>query len=1182
MADNETIRQRIISSVFSKLNANGHQETYVSHVKIWEDVPPEEGGKKPRYILIAKSSDGNGFMHKSKLNSNGSFSVGKTWKIQELRGVEVVNQLAFNVTLARTYKWQTENEKDQADFVSALIKLFRTVAGGAPLQVKGIRDPDSSSTSTSRQPLPQQPYMRMERAPTPPNGAPLLPATPRRPYANGRPDTGSVRSASPVTVPSNKLRSISRPRRPPSPISIRPESPDAAYTATAASERFATPSSRSRPMESSIQPPPPSALRPRQGRRPSNASSSVRSAGATTVSSQIPSIALPTTPNQSTFNSSFASASISAPTPVTPITITPTPQTGRPRLNGTPLGISSSLEVPFASSSSLSSSLTAPSPVSAYELSPETPRPRNLSPAPSQRSRQYSNGSSEAPPVQARREPNARVSFFDPANQTTLDRLLSGETTFKDEKDEDEGEGGEVGEETAQAMLTSVEEMLEGYEWASGDLLGGAGGSTTDQIEARLLDELMALEKANIHSFIESDDRVNIVLKYLDDAITELDGLDSVISSYKIHLNAVSDDITFIQSQDRGLQVQTQNQRALLTELEELLQTVQVDRDALLVLTQESLEKGVERLEEAATQLYKALQAGRDRDMAATMERLEEYRTYNSQFCKRLYDFLSIMCTAQSKMLLGDSNGIVRTARGKPSILDHKPLETYLGRYGGLMLYLKEMDESMYAKLCAAYFSAVSNLHSTQIKAFLSSCNGLIKKGGDEDNDGFGNATPTGTTGRAAAGVRRAGTIVRSPLEARRERKEQADGEMRASDAFMLVLERIAPMVYSEEEFIADFLQINDAALTFADYMGLENYFRRQAARSAGLSSATLKLVRGAMDLIFGFLPAELKIWLDAALAKDQLHIIGMVVCLERFLNDAEERGNAFFIGLLEKQHARLKGLFERRVGEHIKSVEETKLTSKKRNGVAPFIKYFPTYVSRVETQLIGSDTLEIRQIVDVSYDKIVQAMFAALKQMAKMDGEGEDKGQLNYHVILIENMHHFVAEMSQLDIGSVAAFLQKAQAIYDESLNAYVKIVLRRPFSKIIDYFEGVERLLKTTAPTEISSNGTYSKSALKKVVKEYNSKDIRKNVDALFKRVEKHFDEASEKATSEEVSSSTGIAPGTVLVGVWKACEEELLRITELFGKRITQCYASTAVTLEYNSGDVEAAFKRHRVAS
>jgi exocyst complex component 1 len=78
-------------------------------------------------------------------------------------------------------------------------------------------------------------------------------------------------------------------------------------------------------------------------------------------------------------------------------------------------------------------------------------------------------------------------------------------------------------------------------------------------------------------------------------------------------------------------------------------------------------------------------------------------------------------------------------------------------------------------------------------------------------------------------------------------------------------------MVYSEEDFIADFLQINDAALTFADYMGLENYFRRQAARGAGLSQATTKLVRGAMELIFGFLPAELKAWLDTTLAKDQL-----------------------------------------------------------------------------------------------------------------------------------------------------------------------------------------------------------------------------------------------------------------------------------------------------------------------
>ena len=129
-------------------------------------------------------------------------------------------------------------------------------------------------------------------------------------------------------------------------------------------------------------------------------------------------------------------------------------------------------------------------------------------------------------------------------------------------------------------------------------------------------------------------------------------------------------------------------------------------------------------------------------------------------------------------------------------------------------------------------------------------------------------------------------------------------------------------------------------------------------------------------------------------------------------------------------------------------------------------------------------------------------------------------------------------------------------------------------------DYFEGIERVLKTTAPSEVPSNSNYSKSALKKVVKEYNAKDVRKHIDSLFKRVEKHFTEASEKATSEDVS--TGIASGTVMVGVWKACEDELLRITDVFVKRIDQCYKDMGVSLEYSATDVQAAFKRHRVSA
>jgi hypothetical protein len=75
----------------------------------------------------------------------------------------------------------------------------------------------------------------------------------------------------------------------------------------------------------------------------------------------------------------------------------------------------------------------------------------------------------------------------------------------------------------------------------------------------------------------------------------------------------------------------------------------------------------------------------------------------------------------------------------------------------------------------------------------------------------------------------------------------------------------------AEETFVADFLHTTDSSLTFADYMNLDSYFKRQAVRGLELSEATLKLVRGAMDLIFGFLPQEIKSWVEGVSKRDPL-----------------------------------------------------------------------------------------------------------------------------------------------------------------------------------------------------------------------------------------------------------------------------------------------------------------------
>lgn len=52
-------------------------------------------------------------------------------------------------------------------------------------------------------------------------------------------------------------------------------------------------------------------------------------------------------------------------------------------------------------------------------------------------------------------------------------------------------------------------------------------------------------------------------------------------------------------------------------------------------------------------------------------------------------------------MLLGDNDGLSIVEKRRPIMASHREFENYLGRYAGIMLYLKEMDEAVYGKLCA-------------------------------------------------------------------------------------------------------------------------------------------------------------------------------------------------------------------------------------------------------------------------------------------------------------------------------------------------------------------------------------------------------------------------------------------------------------------------------------------------
>lgn len=128
---------------------------------------------------------------------------------------------------------------------------------------------------------------------------------------------------------------------------------------------------------------------------------------------------------------------------------------------------------------------------------------------------------------------------------------------------------------------------------------------------------------------------------------------------------------------------------------------------------------------------------------------------------------------------------------------------------------------------------------------------------------------------------------------------------------------------------------------------------------------------------------------------------------------------------------------------------------------------------------------------------------------------------------------------------------------------------------NQLQDFFDGVDRVSKGNT-NEIASNSSFNKGALRKVTKDCNSKDIKKHIDSLAKRVEKHFTEGLEKD-----DAASGVTSAKLLSTVWKACESELLKLTQQWSSQISQLYGE-GVSLDFTIGDVETAFRRQKLGS
>lgn len=189
-------------------------ESYITHIRITEDAsspsaPPSPESavenKKSRAVIVSVKRSGRVRLHKARENNNGTFSIGKTWVLDDLSAIESytgaiptsyeeqqrkewAGETGVLVTIQKPYFWQTATAKEKDFFIGSLVKIYRKYTKGREPQLTGFtpRELAEFSSTPAQRPRPSQPPSASPSpAPSYPTPPPFEPPTP--PYGGGQP-----------------------------------------------------------------------------------------------------------------------------------------------------------------------------------------------------------------------------------------------------------------------------------------------------------------------------------------------------------------------------------------------------------------------------------------------------------------------------------------------------------------------------------------------------------------------------------------------------------------------------------------------------------------------------------------------------------------------------------------------------------------------------------------------------------------------------------------------------------------------------------------------------------------------------------------------------------------------------------------------------------------------------------
>lgn len=651
----------------------------------------------------------------------------------------------------------------------------------------------------------------------------------------------------------------------------------------------------------------------------------------------------------------------------------------------------------------------------------------------------------------------------------------------------------------------------------------------------KLSRDLASLDVNNIQDIMSSEQRVIDLMEVLDVALKETFLLENRIIYYESQLKNVRDIVQKVEKKEAIIQIYNDNNNRLLTEIEQLISNLDFlpKHEYILSKCDFNSPDDLAKCLEAALKLQEAIQ----HDVPLALQSLFAVKEQQEYLFKISQHFGLRIKEHISKLMISLVNSYQEklSMKAHESVLaEHIKAHRSLIPFAPFVKWCREIDVKIYSHLVELYMNHFSVIYEKEFGYFFEYLqNKYVNSSVKQGNNNLISPSPTDSKRKSLAVTDFRGDFRRNSYA--NSSQSQSDivetASTRSSDISLteweefdsfieFILKTIDPVCHAEQQFCNQFFDLeatSNLSIPSTPVMGkhsstsetdtsLSNHSSNYSSEQSTAQTKRNDQLRNMLSELFrSFENDFVKFVLDYD-KLDGIYSLYFLVRLNRHVMAVSDTGS-----FLSKAYGNIlihiKRCFDRYMQTQLTEIEEAKDPKRTKVGILPFIKRFETFAKQTENVVKYGP--QRRADIDRWYVTLMEKIFQSIARIAK---EHQRVYKTPSQMIELENYHYIQLMLPSLKIPCLESERKEAKVRYNNALNEYVNLYFRRPLDKLNCFFEGVQsKVQQGVREEEISYQLAFSKQELRKVIKDCNLKDIKRGLEDMYRKVEKHISDPS-----------------------------------------------------------------------